>query len=157
MGLTYCRFKIFLDKLYVVDISATFTFPSFIYLQHKVVLFTFEVETQKKIRSLRNTKWDELHEEKMQHNFTFINILKVIFDKYWGRGALMQSSQLLSDRLKESKLRKLAVRSTSVRLPNDWSLADGCCCCWWGWAMFRFYCGCLDNCLWSNHETTGLN
>ena len=35
----------------------------------------------------------------MQHNFTFINILKVIFDKYWGRGALMQSSQLLSDRL----------------------------------------------------------
>ena len=61
----------------------------------------------------------------MQHNFTFINILKVIFDKYWGRGALMQSSQLLSDRLKESKLRKLAVRSTSVRLPNDWSLADG--------------------------------
>ena len=75
--LTYFRFKIFLDKLYFVDISATFTFPSFIYLQHKVVLFTFEVETQKKIRSLRNTKWDELHEGKMQHNFTFINILKL--------------------------------------------------------------------------------
>ena len=56
MVLTYFRFKIFLDKLYFVDISATFTFPSFIYLQHKVVLFTFEVETQKKIRSLRNTK-----------------------------------------------------------------------------------------------------
>ena len=38
----------------------------------------------------------------------------------------MQSSQLLSDRLQEPKLRKLAVRSTSVRLPNDWSLAaDG--------------------------------
>lgn len=54
--LTYFRFKIFLDKLYFVDISATFTFPSFIYLQHKVVLFTFEVETQKKIRSLRNTE-----------------------------------------------------------------------------------------------------
>ena len=43
-----------------VDISEAFTLPSFIYLQHKVVLFTFEVETQKDIRSLINTKWDKL-------------------------------------------------------------------------------------------------
>ena len=130
--LTYFRFKIFLDKLYFVDISATFTFPSFIYLQHKVVLFTFEVETQKKIRSLRNTKWDELHEGKMQHNFTFINILKLYDLVRWllRRGAVMQSSQLLSDRLQEPKLRKLAVRSTTVRLPNDWSLAADGCCSW---------------------------
>ena len=56
----YFKFKINIseeDKPCFVDISETFTFPSFIYLQHKVVLFTFEKETQKKIRSWRNTEW----------------------------------------------------------------------------------------------------